>query len=69
MKKIIIVLLIMLLVFSLLVAGCNSCRAKKGECCQNGKCLDTGVICLGGTHPEFKGCNNMCIPQKVCTPN
>jgi hypothetical protein len=69
MKKTVLFVIMVLLAFSLLVSGCNSCTEKQGECCQGGRCSASGIACLAGTHPEFRGCNDMCLPQTVCTPD
>ncbi|MFA6073082.1 MAG: hypothetical protein WC758_03145 [Candidatus Woesearchaeota archaeon] len=68
MKKIFLILSL-ILILSLLVAGCNSCKQKEGQCCEGGKCTQVAISCLSGNHIEFVGCNDMCIPQKICVPD
>jgi len=70
-KSSLIIWMTLLLVLSLMISGCNSCNEKEKthECCTGNKCVQSSVSCLGGTHQEFKGCNDMCLPQTVCTPD
>ena len=60
--------IILILILSLIVAGCAPCYEKEGSCCKGEYCMDKEVTCIEGMRPLFTGCSKDCEPQVDCVP-
>ena len=63
-------LVIGLIISIILISGCaqkqNLCTEREESCCKGDTCSKAEALCVEGSIPVFKGCDNTCNPIVSC---
>lgn len=58
---------ILLVLLLLVLVSCTSdCELKDESCCVGETCQAVSLLCVEGSLPAFKGCDDNCEPIAVC---